>query len=130
MRILFASAVVLLATSSACRFQTVKAYDDPDAQTSTRDEASTDAALVGDLSQRDGSGTIDALTLDVPTDRGAAVTMDGSTTSLSDADPTYLPDAFLTCRWGAEPADPLPLTNGAPTSLVGLFGAGDGAWML
>lgn len=136
MRIPFVPVLVLV-VGGGCGFRTVKAQEDLDAQSLVRDATFiTDASPTGNPGSFDAS-TLDTRSLDVPIDRGV-VSLDGGSTSspdagpssLFDADPTYSPDAWLTCRWAAEPADPLPLTRGSPTYLLGLFGAGDGAWVL
>jgi len=113
--------VLVLAAALGCRFRTIRPVESFDVEASRDGSSTADAASVADDHAASDAHAPDPTASDAATDLGH-----GST---PDADPLVSGDASSGCRWVPDPAGPTPLTDGAPTRLLGLVRADDGAWV-
>jgi hypothetical protein len=108
--------VLVLAAALGCRFRTIRPVEAFDAEVPLGDGPTADAS-----SAADDHAATDARAPDAATDLGFV--------SAPDADPFVSGDTSIGCRWVPDPAGPTPLTDGAPTRLLGLVHADDSAWV-
>jgi hypothetical protein len=113
--------VLVLAAALGCRFRTIRPVESFDAEAPRDDRSTADASSVADDRAASDARAPDRIAQDAATNLG-----DGAT---PDADPLVSGDASTGCRWVTDPAGPTPLTDGAPTRLLGLVRADDSAWV-
>jgi|GEM_PF-2003778 len=112
--------VLVLAAAQGCRLRTIRPVEDFDAAALRSDGSTAYRASVADVGAPDVRAP-DPTAPDAGTDLGSA--------SSPDADPFVPGDGLVGCRWVPDPAGPTPLTDGAPTRLLGLVRADDSAWV-
>jgi len=113
--------VLVLTAALGCRFPTIRPVEAIDAEVLLGDGSTADASSAADDHDATDARAPDPTAPDAATDLGSV--------SAPDADPFVSGDASIGCRWVPDPAGPTPLTDGAPTRLLGLVRADNSAWV-